>query len=511
MHLQKDFTTIYHVDLHGNVRKNPKLSGTTHNVFGIQVGVGIIIAVRISKNDRKALWYYRVPEYWRKTEKLDFLAEKKNLRNIVWLELLPDERNTWITDGLKSDFATYLPLASKEARSIRLGTVAETSIKTIFKTYSLGSRTSRDDWAYDFDQNYLQQKMTRFIETYKGEVDRWRRRDDNSVKIDDFVSYDDTKIKWSEGLKDNLRRGNDTKFDAKKIRQSLYRPFSRKWLYFDRIVNERVYQLPLFFSMPSSELENIVICVPGLGDRKGFGCLAANTIPSMDLAFEKVQCFPFYTYSEDGSNRRENITDWALKQFQAKYGEQVSKWDIFHYVYGMLHHPQYRELYRENLKRDLPHIPLVLHEEAFGACVSVGRQLMTMHVDYEVEEEYPLREDYNRDVPYEQSLCVEKMKLSPDKTTLLYSKGLTLEGIPPECFAYRLGNRSALEWVIDQYQVSTDKRSGIESDPNRPDDAEYIVRLVKQVVTVSVKTVQLVQELTATVTAEDWVVGTEGL
>ena len=169
----------------------------------------------------------------------------------------------------------------------------------------------------------------------------------------------------------------------------------------------------------------------------------------------------------------------------------------------MLHHPQYRELYRENLKRDLPHIPLVLNEEAFFACVNVGKQLIRLHVQYESEEEYPLREVYNREVPYEQSLRVEKMKLSPDRTTLVYSQGLTLSGIPLECFEYRLGNRSALEWVIDQYQVSTDKRSGIVSDPNL-DDQESIIRLVKQVVTVSVKTVELVKELTKAVTAQDW-------
>src|SRR5262249_10520334 len=153
-----------------------------------------------------------------------------------------------------------------------------------------------------------------------------------------------------------------------------------------------------------------------------------------DLAFETSQCFPYYTYTEDGSNRRENITDWALKQFQVKYGGQVSKWDIFHYIYGILHHPQYRELYRENLKRDLPHIPLVLSEAAFRTCVRVGKQLMKMHVQYEEEQEYPLCEVYNRDVPYEQSLRVEKMKLSPDRATLIYSEGLTLKGIPQECF-----------------------------------------------------------------------------
>ena len=217
---------------------------------------------------------------------------------------------------------------------------------------------------------------------------------------------------------------------------------------------------------------------------------------------EKTQCFPYYTYNEDGSNRRENITDWALAQFQAQYGGEVTKWDIFHYVYGMLHHPQYRERYAENLKRDLPHIPLLHRAEAFLACASIGKQLMELHLGYESAQEYSLRWVENRDVPF--SWRVEKMRLTPDKGALLVNESLTLQGIPPECFQYRLGNRSALEWVIDQYQVSEDKRSGIVSDPNNLDDEEYIARLVGRVITVSVETVQLVKELEASVTVADW-------
>ena len=176
--------------------------------------------------------------------------------------------------------------------------------------------------------------------------------------------------------------------------------------------------------------------------------------------------FPFYTYNEDGSNRRENITDWALAQFQAKYGTEVTKWDIFHYVYSLLHHPQYRERYAENLKRDLPHIPMLHREDAFFACVNIGKQLMDIHLNYEQAQEYPLKWVENQDVTF--SWRVEKMRLTPDRTAVIVNESLTLSGIPQECFQYRLGIRSALDWVIDQYQVSEDKRSGIVSDPNQP-------------------------------------------
>jgi predicted helicase len=219
-----------------------------------------------------------------------------------------------------------------------------------------------------------------------------------------------------------------------------------------------------------------------------------------------IQCFPYYIYSEGGTNRHENITNWVLSQFHTKYGSEVTKWDIFHYVYAMLHHPQYRERYAENLKRDLPHIPLLHSKEAFLTCVRIGRQLMDIHLHYEQAKEYPLQWVENREVPF--SWCVEKMRLTPDKTAVVVNESLTLSSVPPECFQYRLGNRCALDWVIDQYQVSEDKRSGITSDPNRDNDPEYIVRLIGRVVTVSVETVKLVEELAREVTQEDWLVET---
>ncbi len=307
-------------------------------------------------------------------------------------------------------------------------------------------------------------------------------------------------MKWTDRLKEALYKQQMQQFDGGKIRHSLYRPFCKQFLYFDHLLNQRRYQQHIIF--PISEAENIVICVPGLGDRKGFGCIAANWIPSLDLAFEKAQCFPYYAYDEDGSNRRENITDWALSQFQVKYGPEVTKWDIFHYVYAMLHHPKYCERYAENLKRDLPHIPLLHRKEAFLACVTIGRQLMDLHLHYEEAKEYTLKWIENKDVPF--SWHVEKMKLTPDKSAIIVNESLTLSGIPQDCYHYRLGNRSALEWVIDQYQVSEDKRSGIVSDPNNLDDEEYIVRLVGKVITVSMETVRLVNELAQVVTQEDW-------
>jgi predicted helicase len=216
----------------------------------------------------------------------------------------------------------------------------------------------------------------------------------------------------------------------------------------------------------------------------------SNRIVNEAVGGRAGQCFPFYIY-DDGGNRRENITDWALKHFREHYrNKRITKWDIFYYVYGVLHHPGYRERFAENLKRELPRIPLAPDFRAFA---KTGEKLARLHLDYENLEPWPLEWIETPDVPL--SYHVEKMRLAKDKTAIKVNDSLTLGGIPPKVFEYRLGNRSALEWVIDQYRVSEDKRSGIRSDPNRTDDPEYIVRLVGQVVRVSMETVEIINGL----------------
>ena len=292
-------------------------------------------------------------------------------------------------------------------------------------------------------------------------------------------------------MKLKLKGGQVSEFSTSKIRDALYRPFTLSSLYFDRMMNDRVLVFPSIFPTLESESENRVICVAGLGDRKGFGCLATDMIPSLDLAFEKAQCFPYYTYDEDGSNRRENITAWALDRFRAHYRDDtITKWDIFHYVYGLLHHPVYRQRYQANLKRELPRIPFAPDFHAFAAA---GARLAHIHVAYEEQPEYPLAQLETPNMPLDWR--VEKMRLSKDKTQLLYNRFLTLDGIPVSAFDYRLGNRCALDWIIDQYRVKTDKRSGIVNDPNRADDPQYIVGLLGKVISLSLETVQIVGAL----------------
>ena len=354
-HLTEGCNAIYVLDLGGNVRKNPKLSGTTHNVFGIQVGVSINFFIKRSGDTKSQaqVFYACVDEFWRKEDKHRYLDTEQHYQNVEWRLVTPDKYYTWLTEGLHTEFDAFIPMGTKEAKSVKgVGT------DVIYKTFSRGVTTSRDAWTYNFSRNALDDNMNGMIETYNEEVFRWERRKNRDANVDDFIVIDDQRIKWTDRLKQELKSGRMIDFSEKKIRTSLYRPFTESNLYFDRIMNQRVYVFPSIFPIPATEKENRVICVNGIGSNKPFQTLMVKVIPSLDI-LEKTQCFSFYTYDEDGTNRRENITDWALAEFRTHYNDDtITKWGIFHYTYGLLHHPTYREKYQVNLKRDLPHIPL---------------------------------------------------------------------------------------------------------------------------------------------------------
>ena len=487
-HLAEDFDALYILDLGANVRKNPKLSGTTHNVFGIQVGVSInfLIKKKGKGDPQTKVFYARTTEFWRKEEKYRFLDTKKQYGSVDWEVMTPDGRHTWLTEGQHSEFEAFAAIGSREAKT------AEGEVEgVVFKAFSLGVSTNRDAWVRNFDRYELIKNTKRTIGTYNEQVFKWEQRNNREANLDDFVLNDSEKIKWSHTLKQDLKRGRTTEFSPDNVRTALYRPFTKSNLYFDRVMNEAVYVFPSIFPTTETEKENRILCVAGIGDRKGFGCLTTNRIPALDLAFEKAQCFPFYIYDEDGNNRRENITEWALDRFRAHYGDDtITKWNIFHYVYGLLHHPKYRERYQANLKRELPRIPFAPEFRPFS---EAGARLAQLHIGYEEQPEYPLALVEAPDAQLDWR--VEKMRLSNDKTQLRYNDFLTLDGIPSEAFNYRLGNRSALEWIIDQYRVKTDRRSGIVNDPNRADDPQYIVQLIGKVISVSLETVKIVQEL----------------
>ena len=484
-HLANDFDAIYVLDLGGNARKGLKISDA--NVFGIRVGVSINFFIKKSSVGvgLPNPYYYKTDELWNKQRKFDFLNECGHIGNIEWQAIQPDARYTWLTEGLHAEFNTFIPIGTKEAK-------AQKGVATdvIFKTYCRGVVTNRDAWVYNFNRNALTENVQGMIGIYNTEVDRWKRRENQRVGVNDFVVYDDTKIKWDRELRQHLQRGRYAEWTDNKVRTSLYRPFTKSNLFFDRVLNNCVYLLPSFFPTPETEKENQVIWLK-VGKELPMFALMTNQIPDL-LPQSGSQCFPFYTYNEDGTNRQENITDWALAEFRTHYGDDtITKWNIFHYNYALLHHPIYREKYEMNLKRDLPHI---LFAEDFWGFAKAGAALADLHVNYESAPTYnKLRQHETPGVPVHWD--VEKMKLSKDKTQLKYNEFLTLDGIPAEVYDYKLGTRSALEWVVDQYRVKVDRRSGLKNDPNREAEPRYIVDLIKRVITVSLRTVEIVGNL----------------
>ena len=492
-HLAQDFTKIYHIDLKGNARtsgeRRRKEGG---NVFDDQIRVGVGVSFFIKKADGTSgaaeVWIYSVDDYLKAREKQQLLIDFRDYTNVPVKQTIVDKKHTWLTEGLDVEFDTFIPMGSKAAKASKTS-----KVKTLFKTYSVGVVTARDMWVYNFNRNALTENLTQMMEYYNTQVFQWERRSDRDIDVNDFIDTDDTKIKWTRSLKSKLKTGTLAEFSGRNIRVSLYRPFTTSHLYFHRMMNECVYVFPSIFPTPDTETENRVICFSGTGSNKPFQTIVADVIPSHDF-LEKTQCFPFYTYNEDGTNRQENITDWALSEFRNHYDDDtISKWDIFHYNYALLHHPVYREKYEMNLKRDLPHIPFA---EDFWGFAKAGAVLADFHVNYESAPKYDgLKYIETPDMTVDWR--VEKMRLSKDKTQLIYNDFLTLDGIPAEAFDYRLGNRSALEWVIDQYRVKVDKRSGIVNDPNREAEPRYIVDLIARVIYVSLQTVEIVEGLSS--------------
>lgn len=490
-HLVRDFDLIYVLDLGGNVRKHPDLSGTTHNVFGIQVGVSINLFIRLPGKrppvgqKRARIFHHAVPVDWRREQKYAFLDAKENIAGIRWKKLPPDEKHTWLTNATDGEFADFLPLGTKAAKA-----KGGSGIPTIFRTYSLGVSTNRDAVVYDFDAEKLGKRVEQFADDYNAELHRWVAKG-CPKDVDNFVSY--AKIKWSRNLKRWLRRHTKLEYCDNAIRSSIYRPFTKTNLYFAKMFADELGSIDEVLPKEKFELDNRLLCVNVTVERP-FVCLMTNLIPNLVMTAgfgSATYAFPFYTYSNNGRERHENIKLSTEVAFQENYrDDKITRWDIFHYVYALLHHPAYRERFAENLKRELPRVPFAMDFRTFA---KAGKKLADLHVGYETQKEFPLEHVENKDAKL--NYRVETMKLAKDRQSLIYNDCLTLTGIPSEVFDYQLGNRSALEWVIDQYRVTRDDHDNIVSDPNRADDEEYIVRLIGQVITVSLETQKIVSAL----------------
>lgn len=354
----QEYSDIYVVDLGGDVRANPKLSGTKHNVFGIQTGVAISFMVKRvnTTKDKQAarVHYLRRPEMETAEEKLGFLANHP-MGSLDFDEVQPDKTNNWV-NLTNNNFGTLIPLASKETKAAK----TNRDIKAIFHKFSLGVVTARDEWVYDFDPIQVERKVSFLINEYNAELQRLKGSMRNRLGLEDRLEY---RIKWSRAVKSDLSKSINYRYFSELMSTSIYRPYVGKKLYFSKQLNEMQYLLREIFGARQG---SSAICISGTPAAKPFQTLAVATIPCYDL-LEKTQTLPLYRYEQ--GQRLDNITDWALKQFKAHYaGEaelkskhklpKITKEAIFHYCYAVLHDPLYLEKYAQNLKREFPRIPL---------------------------------------------------------------------------------------------------------------------------------------------------------
>ena len=481
----QEFTDIYVLDLGSDVRRNPKISGTTHNVFGIQTGVAIGFFVREKAKLGQCGIHYAVREDAELAkDKLGYLKEA-TVDGIDFRDITPDKRNEWLNQS-NSDFETLLPLANRETK---LAKRIEDE-RAVFGLYSLGVITARDEWVYDFRLSDLGKKVRGFISEYER-----NRKEFGGNEVEDAELG--TVIKWTRDLKRQLRANFQNKYDSSHVSQSLFRPFVKKYLYFDQPLNEMQYQIPQVFPC-GNEYRNKVICFSGIASNKPFSVLATNEVYGHDT-LEKTQCLPLYRYTADGE-RVCNITDWGIRQCNDHYRQEwgdafeelagpdgITAEDIFAYTYAVLHNPVYRRDYRNDLLRDFPRLPFY-HE--FVVWKTIGQELLDLHINFETAEPYPLeRVDLEGD-PKRAILRADKAK-----GTIILDDKTTLTGVPPEAWEYQLGSRSALDWVLDQYKERKPRDSTIAEKFNTYKFADYkeqVIDLLRRVCTVSVKTVEIV-------------------
>ena len=520
-----EFNSIYVYNLRGNQRtqgEESRREGGKIFGSGSRATIAITMLVKNPASGEHGTIHYRdIGDYLSREEKLNILSGIAK-EDPKWGTLHPDEHGDWI--GKRDDsFARFVPMGVQDgARKLDCG---------MFFTWSQGVKTNRDSWCYNFRSTTVSANMKETVSTYLSERQRWRDAD-RPMDVVSFLTKDEAKIKWTRELYSDIAHDKDAGFFPEHIYSSLYRPFCRQWLYMDSQFNNCVYQQPRLF--PYGGAENLEICLPGPGN-SGFSCLIADSVPNYDMQ-QKSQCFPLYWYEEAeptstpglgaltpaqtslfGSDqpslgealadesarwvRHDAITDSALAVFREAYPEsRVTKREIFFYVYGVLHSPEYRERFANNLKKELPRIPLA---RDFAAFARAGHALANLHLNYEsIPGWQGLAEDGDARNPgrtekmaWEKVRDPETGRSVNDYTALRVAENMVIRNIPARAQEYVVNGKSALGWLVDRYQVTTDKKSGIVNDCNAYGGKRYIVDLVESVVRVSMETLDIVESL----------------
>ncbi len=529
--LADEFASIHVFHLRGNQRTSGERSRREGGkIFGSGSRTPVAITLLVKNPDADAhnrIRFHDIGDYLTREQKLERIARFGSLEGVGraggWQAITPDEHGDWLGQRDRS-FETFIPLGDKGKKSKA----------PLFENFSLGVVTNRDAWAYNASREELKRSMRAMIGFYNQEADRFDAAHPNADKkareaaLGDFIDTDPAKISWTHNIKQDLTRKKRHAFDVDGLIVSLYRPFTPQWMYYNRTFNERVYQMPRLFPI-GREVENRVIMVKQRPPHDSQLALMVNRVPELQTD-GGTQCFPRYLYDEApqrgelalgeageaGLVRRDAITDAGLAHFEAAYpGETITKDDLFHYVYGLLHSEDYRERFADNLTKQLPRIPAVKRIEDFRAFVEAGRLLGDLHCDFEAAEPFPVQiaqgdlrlAVINDPVAF---FRVEKMKfhkvrnadrkLVVDKSTVIYNRNITMTDIPLEAYDYVVNGKPALEWVMERQCVKTDKASGIVNDANRyanetMEDPAYPFDLFRRVITVGLETMKIVRGL----------------
>ncbi|MEI9416217.1 type ISP restriction/modification enzyme [Mesorhizobium sp. Cs1321R2N1] len=482
--VEQEFNEIYIVDLGGDVRANPKLSGTKHNVFGIQTGVAISFFVKRHKQKGCKIFYARRPEMDTAEDKLSFLANSR-ASAISYQRIEPDKNTNWV-NLTENDWDHMISVADKKTK----GAKARSQEKAIFRLFGQGLFTGRDEWLYAPAEETLSKKVENFVEQYEVALQK--------------ETFAGSILKLSRNLKRRLEQKKTEPFDVQRIAIANYRPFSRLYLYKSPLLIDERGQIDAVFGSLGTERNDIVVLTYP-GSQKPFMVGAVDCI--FDYHFTGAAAIstglPRNRYTAAGE-RIDNITDWALKEFQKAYGNgersnRLTKDDIFHYVYGVLHDPVYREKYALNLKREFPRIPFY---PDFWCWVGWGKKLMDLHIGYEAVEPWPLDRLDTPDEKARAAGVVPKAMLKADRDNgiIRLDTETQLSGIPKEAWDYRLGNRSGLDWILDQHREKTPKDPTIREKFNTYRFADYkekVIDLLARVTRVSVETMAITEAMKA--------------
>ena len=507
--LAQEFSSVYVLNLRGNQRTQGEQSRREGGkVFGSGSRAPVAITILV-KNPNTAhigchIHYRDIGDYLNREEKLEALREAVSISGFGdWQDVTPDKHYDWI--GQRSEaFAQFYPLGSKNARS----GVADDAI---FGLYSLGLATGRDPYIYNFSHNACAENARKMTQDYLAALSEIETNP--QLTTEDAMRCNSSHLKWNRELEKNLKRKKKTEFEKEYIRKALYRPFVAANCYADYTFIQMKYQMDRIF--PDSSSENYVICVPGIGGKKPFSALVANTITDLNLSEAGARCFPRYRYQNqaeatdelpgirEAPQRLDNISDTALRVFREHYSDDtITKDGIFDYVYGVLHAPSYREEFANDLSKEIPRIPFAPDFHAFA---EAGGALAALHLGYETCEQSPLSLVFAHDgepQPHHFRLTEKAMRFAtPAKTTLIINEHVRLTGIPEMAHRYVVNGRTPLEWFIDRYRIKRDKESGILNDPNgwfeNPQD---LVTAIERIVHVSVESTRIIEGLPSQLT-----------